>query len=158
MKTTKLLISLLTVSMLLVACGKRQSASELDLAESKSPIGKSSMVITNQFVFQASQSSTKVLIVELVSKLGKQCVIAHGNYQYDSSEATVSCTNSSELKKEQYPNMNDNQIIDQFQYRKPNSNDKVLVSEFYSKTGKVCIVVQANYIYDSSTASISCDS
>ena len=154
MKNNKSKIMFSIILLMITACNKTPPT-EL-IKTPVTPIEKSGH-ITNQFFLKSGNSSTYVLITEIKGVSGKECVISQSNYEYDESVATITCSNSPVLKVEEDKSQTANQIISQFEYTIPKTTNKVLVTEFYTHKNKVCIIVQANYQYDSSQTDISCD-
>jgi hypothetical protein len=82
-----------------------------------------------------------------------ECVTVHANYIYDSSNADIFCIPSNSKK---VFNHDKDEVLKQFIHKA--GNTPVQVTMIRTKKNNYCTIVHANYLYDSSTANISCDS
>lgn len=122
------------------ACTKKQEDSPEKYTSSFTP---------DQFLYSAS-NGTKVQVSEFRDETGKDCMIVHANYMYDSSKADISCVSSNNRKIGEGAT----HIFKQFSYKAKNNNVQVTIIR--SKYHHFCTVVHANYEYDSSTANVDC--
>jgi uncharacterized protein YcfL len=146
MKKALLILSLLAIA--LAACSKKDSNKEN--LETKVEV-ETYRLIENQFEYNATEN-IKVLVSEFVNSSGRECVTVHANYIYDSSNADIFCI-PAEHKK--IFNHDKNEVLKQFIYKA--GTTPVQVTEIRTKKNNFCTIVHANYIYDSSKASITCD-
>lgn len=144
MKKVLLIVSLLALS--LSACVRKEDSNVTRQEVAKQGNVK---IVANQFEYKATDNIS-VLVTEFNNDFGQACVTVHANFIYDSSNADVYCG------KEKLPTENKkNEIIKQLTYEA--GNTPVQVTMIRTKNNHFCTVVHANYLYDSSTATISCD-
>lgn len=146
-KKNILIVSLIALS--LVGCVKKDSTD----SEQGGIISQAQMIapIQNQFVYNAT-SNIKVSVSEFVNEFGNECVTVHANYIYDSSRADIFCIDNNDKKT---VDNNENQIVKQFTYYV--GKTPVQVTMIRTKKNNSCTIVHANYMYDRSTANISCN-
>lgn len=148
----KLLVAL-SMILALSACEKRVPPVNEKLVEAPKVEDNKEEIknITNQFEYLA-HSGRPVSVTEIINDFGETCVIAHANYMYDSSEADISCI---PRRNEKIFSRDKNEIVKQFSYSV--KNVPVQVTMIRTIRNNNCTIVHANYMFDSSTAKISCN-
>ena len=143
MKKLLLIVSLLALS--LSACVKKE---DTNVTRKETTQQGTVKIVANQFEYKATDNIS-VLVTEFSNDFGQACVTVHANYIYDSSNADVHCG------KEKLPTENNkNEVIKQITYEA--GDTPVQVTMIRTKNNHFCTIIHANYLYDSSTATISC--
>ncbi len=142
----KFLFVLSMIILSLAACTKREEPAPKPTASEL--VGKH--YISNQFEYNATEN-IQVMITEFTNDFEKQCVVVHANHIYDSSQADVTCIDSLNEPLVKYEK---NEIVKQFTYDAKGT--PVQVTMIRTKNNHTCTIIHANYLYDSSTATISC--
>lgn len=141
MKKALLMISLIAVS--LSACVKKEEVPKV--VNSTNPVN-----IISSFTYPAS-NFVNVKVVEFKNAFNQECISVHANYEYDSSKASVHCIVADKIN---YPTR-DYKIVEQLSY--DTINTPVQVTSLITKHNNQCTIVHANYEYQDSIATVSCN-
>lgn len=138
----KVMIFIMAISML-SACSRRSDT------ESKLIMKPDS--VTNVIEYKDAAGYDNI-VTEFVTTTGKDCTIVQTHYEYDKSKSSLSCKS----KKEGYNFVQENLGKVQAQYGFKIKDNVAQITEFSTKTGKDCTVIQTNYGYDKVNSSVSC--
>lgn len=144
MKKALLVVSMIALA--LAACAKKEESPPQHKVAAPAV---AEQTITNQFEYNATER-IRVAVTEFES-FGKKCVSVHANQIYDTSQADVSCI---DRLNEPLVAHDKNEVLKQFTYKAGGTPVQVTIVK--TKQNHVCTIVHANYIHDTSSASISC--